>query len=72
MMLTVLLGAVQLLGYSPADGVAVAFGEEREGSIVPAIFEVRRLTDEAAAALHGVPDTDFLIWLARRLADRDR
>ena len=34
--------------------------------------EVRRLTDEAVAALDGIPDTDFLIRLAKNLANRDK
>lgn len=54
MMLTVVLGVVQLLGYSSADGTAIAFGEEREGSVVPAVFETRRLTEKDRTALKGV------------------
>ena len=54
MMLTVVLGVVQLLGYSSADGTAIAFGEEREGSVVPAVFEARRLTEKDRTALKGV------------------
>ncbi len=34
--------------------------------------EVRRLTDEAVAALDGVGDTEFLIELAQRLAERKK
>ena len=34
--------------------------------------EVRRLTDEAIAALDGIPDADFLIALAQNLAKRDK
>ena len=34
--------------------------------------EVRRLTDEAIAALGGIADTDFLITLAQNLAKRDK
>ena len=34
--------------------------------------EVRRLTDEAIAALDGILDTDFLIMLAQNLANRDK
>ena len=34
--------------------------------------EVRRLTDEAVAALDGIEDSAFLTELARRLAERDK
>lgn len=34
--------------------------------------EVRRLTDEAIAALDGIADTDFFITLAQNLAKRDK